>query len=74
MINTQTKVDTYSCDLAPVANPQDQDIFDALVNVPVVALPTAYPYAGYNKTVGRLVCSHMINTESKVESYKCDLQ
>jgi hypothetical protein len=53
---------------------QDKAIFDALNNVPARALPTPYPYAGYQKNIGRLYCSHMINTNTSEETYSCTLQ
>ena len=54
-------------------NTQDRDIYDALIKVPAFGMPTPYPYAGYDKHVGRLDCQYMINTQTKAETYKCDL-
>jgi hypothetical protein len=69
LFNSVTQLDTYTC----AETLQDKDIWDALVNVTAVALPTAYPIAGWDKRVGRLHCRHLFNTVTKTDKYTCNL-
>jgi hypothetical protein len=58
--------------LPALADTGDKSIYDSL-NAPEFGLPTPYPMAAYQKRVGRLSCTHMINTQTREESYSCDL-
>jgi len=57
----------------PSSDLEDQGIYDALVNVEELALPTAYPMAEFQKHVGRLTCAHRTNIQTHEESYHCSL-
>jgi hypothetical protein len=65
----------YNCseNIPPADGSLDKGIFDAL-NTTALPLPTPFPFMGYQKTVGRLRCTHMINTQTFVETYACTLK
>ena len=65
----------YNCseNIPPKDALQDKAIYDSL-NVPALALPTAYPFMGFQKSAGRLTCSFVSNSQTSEEKYSCALQ